>query len=79
MKHSSFDGRGNYTLGIADINDFLEVEAQHGNMLHFNLNSARGVGITLDTNCETDEEAKLFLSALRFPFSPILKAPPRAK
>ena len=49
-------------------------------MLHFNLNSARGVGITLDTSCETDEEAKLLLSALRFPFKPIeKKAPPKQK
>lgn len=70
LKHSSFDGHGNYALGIKDVSTFLEVEAQHGNMLNFQLNSARGIGIYVSTSAETDEEAKLLLSALRFPFEP---------
>lgn len=70
LKTSSFDGKGNYALGIKDVNTFLEVEAQHGNMLNFQLNSARGIGIYVSTSCATDEEAKVLLSALRFPFEP---------
>ena len=35
LKHSSFDGRGNYALGITDMNYFLEIEAQHANMMNF--------------------------------------------
>ena len=70
LAHDSFDGRGNYALGIKDINLFLEVEAQHGNMLNFKLDSARGCGIYIKTTAETDAEAKVLLSALRFPFAP---------
>jgi len=70
LKHTSFDGHGNYALGIKDVSTFLEVEAQHGNMLNFQLNSARGVGIYVQTSAATDEEAKVLLSALRFPFEP---------
>ena len=69
LKSSSFDGRGNYALGIRDINSFLEVETQHGNMLNFQLNSARGCGIYIETSAQTDAEAKVLLSALRFPFA----------
>mmetsp|Transcript_16504 Transcript_16504/g.42347 ORF Transcript_16504/g.42347 Transcript_16504/m.42347 type:complete len:209 (-) Transcript_16504:411-1037(-) len=70
LKHSSFDGQGNYALGIKDVSTFLEIEAQHGNMLNFQLNSARGIGIYLGTSAQTDEEAKVLLSALRVPFEP---------
>ena len=45
LRHDSFDGRGNYAIGIRDVNAFLEIEAQHGNMLNFQLDSARGCGV----------------------------------
>mmetsp|Transcript_26463 Transcript_26463/g.53170 ORF Transcript_26463/g.53170 Transcript_26463/m.53170 type:complete len:190 (-) Transcript_26463:106-675(-) len=70
LKSKSFDGNGNYALGIRDMSTFLEIEAQHGNMLNFQLSSARGCGIYLETSAKTDAEAKVLLSALRFPFSP---------
>ena len=70
LKLSSFDGHGNYAIGIKDVSTFLEIEAQHGNMLNFQLQSARGIGIHVGTSAETDEEAKVLLSALRFPFEP---------
>ena len=76
LSHGAFDGRGNYGIGIRDINLFLEVEAQHGNMLNFPLNSARGCGVYVHTTAETDAEAKLLLSALRFPFVPPRKPTP---
>lgn len=65
---SSFDGHGNLGIGIPDINVFLEVEAQHPNMLNFNLDSSRGCGIHINTTADNDAEAKVLLSALRFPF-----------
>ncbi|KAL3915937.1 MAG: hypothetical protein SGPRY_007029 [Prymnesium sp.] len=65
----SFDGRGNFSLGIRDWGYFPEIEAQHALLAPFQLNSARGIGITVDTTATTDTEAKLFLSALRFPFA----------
>ena len=70
LRHDSFDGQGNYAIGVRDVNLFLEVEAQHGNMLNFPLDSARGVGVYIQTTAETDLEAKMLLSALRFPFAP---------
>jgi large subunit ribosomal protein L5 len=76
LRHDSFDGRGNYSIGIRDLNVFLEIEAQHGNMLNFHLDSARGCGIYVATSAKTDAEAKLLLSALRFPFAPLSKPAP---
>jgi len=73
LKHSSFDGRGNYSIGIKDINTFLEVEAQHGNLLNFDNNSSRGCGVMIHTSADNDAEAKVLLSALRFPFAPSSK------
>ena len=79
LSHDSFDGNGNYAIGIRDVNTFLEVEAQHGNMLGFKLDSARGCGIYITTTAETDAEAKVLLSALRFPFAPLRRPPAPAK
>ena len=78
LKHSSFDGKGNYAIGIKDIHNFLEIEAQHGNMLNFQLTSARGCGIDINTSAQTDEEARVLLSALRFPFAPQPRKAPSA-
>lgn len=69
LSNKSFDGNGNYAIGIRDINSFLEVEAQHPNMLNFRLDSSRGCGIHINTTAKTDAEAKLLLSAFRFPFA----------
>ena len=71
LRHDSFDGRGNYAIGIKDLSDFLEVEAQHGNLLNFKSSSARGCGIYIQTSAKSDAEAKVLLSALRLPFAPI--------
>ena len=35
LGNGSFDGRGNYAIGITDMNYFPEIEAQHANMLNF--------------------------------------------
>jgi len=70
LSRKSFDGRGNYAMGIRDIHNFLEIEAQHSNMLQFPLSSARGCGVYVQTTAKSDAEAMVLLSALRFPFAP---------
>ena len=68
LKASSFDGQGNFSLGITDWSYFLEVEAQHTNLQHLDLQQSPGIGVVIRTSAKTDAEAKLLLSALRFPF-----------
>ena len=65
---SSFDGKGNFSLGITDWSYFLEVEAQHANLQHLDLQNTPGIGVVVRTSAKTDDEARLLLSALRFPF-----------
>lgn len=57
----SFDGRGNYSLGITDQMIFPEIE-------YDKVDRTRGMDIAFVTTAETDEEAKALLSALGFPF-----------
>ena len=56
----SFDGRGNYTLGVKDQTIFPEVELDK---VKRNL----GMDITIVTTAKTDEEAAEFLSAMGLP------------
>ena len=57
----SFDGRGNYSLGITEQLIFPEIE-------YDKVDRTRGMDIAFVTTAETDEEAKALLSALGFPF-----------
>ena len=57
----SFDGRGNYNMGIKEQIIFPEIEYDKIDVL-------RGMNITITTSAKTDEEAKGLLSAFRFPF-----------
>ena len=57
----SFDGRGNYSLGITDQMIFPEIE-------YDKVDRTRGMDIAFVTTAETDEEAKALLSALGSPF-----------
>jgi large subunit ribosomal protein L5 len=57
----SFDGRGNYTLGMKDQLVFLEVNYTKVDKVH-------GMNVTIVTTAETDEEAKNLLSLLGLPF-----------
>lgn len=68
LKGSSFDGKGNFSLGITDWSYFLELEAQHANLQHLDLQNTPGIGVVVRTSAQTDDEARLLLSALRFPF-----------
>ena len=57
----SFDGRGNYTLGVRDQLIFPEVDYQK-------VSRQRGMNVIIVTTAETDEEALELLKALGFPF-----------
>ena len=58
----SFDGRGNYTLGLKDQLLFPEVD-------YGKVEQARGMNVTIVTTARSDEEAKELLRLLGMPFS----------
>jgi large subunit ribosomal protein L5 len=57
----SFDGRGNYNMGIKEQIIFPEIE-------YDKIDALRGMNITITTTAKTDEEARALLSAFSFPF-----------
>ncbi|HXV09753.1 MAG TPA: 50S ribosomal protein L5 [Burkholderiales bacterium] len=57
----SFDGQGNYNMGVKEQIIFPEVE-------YDKIDAIRGMNITISTTARTDNEAKALLSAFRFPF-----------
>jgi large subunit ribosomal protein L5 len=57
----SFDGRGNYNMGIKEQIIFPEIE-------YDKIDALRGMNITITTTAKTDEEAKALLAAFSFPF-----------
>jgi large subunit ribosomal protein L5 len=58
---NSFDGRGNYTLGLKDQILFPEID-------YSKIDKLRGMNVTFVTTARTDEESKLLLSYLGMPF-----------
>lgn len=58
----SFDGRGSYTLGLAEHTIFPEINPDHVKKVH-------GMDITFVTNAKTDEEARDLLQRLGLPFA----------
>ncbi len=59
----SFDGRGNYTLGLKEQLIFPEVN-------YDKIDKVRGMEITLVTTAENDEEAREMLRLMGMPFKP---------
>ena len=57
----SFDGRGNYSMGVKEQIIFPEIEYEK-------IDAVRGMDITITTNAKSDEEAKALLKAFNFPF-----------
>ena len=57
----SFDGRGNYNIGLREQIIFPEIE-------YDKIDKLRGMNISITTTAKTDEEAKALLSAFHFPF-----------
>lgn len=56
----SFDGRGNYNMGIKEQIIFPEIE-------YDKIDALRGMNITITTTAKTDEEARALLMAFKFP------------
>jgi len=57
----SFDGRGNYNLGVKEQIIFPEIE-------YDKIDALRGMNITIATTAKTDAEARALLAAFKFPF-----------
>ncbi|TDT36957.1 LSU ribosomal protein L5P [Halospina denitrificans] len=61
LSPKSFDGRGNYSMGVREQIIFPEIE-------YDKVDKIRGLDITITTSAETDEEGRALLSAFSFPF-----------
>ncbi len=59
----SFDGRGNYSMGVREQIIFPEIDYDA-------IDQVRGLDVTITTSAETDEEAYVLLRELGMPFSP---------
>jgi large subunit ribosomal protein L5 len=57
----SFDGRGNFSMGVKEQIIFPEIE-------YDKIDTLRGMNITIATTAKTDAEAKALLAAFKFPF-----------
>ncbi|MDI6901254.1 MAG: 50S ribosomal protein L5 [Anaerosomatales bacterium] len=57
----SFDGRGNYSLGVTEQLIFPEID-------YDKVDRVRGMDITFVTSADNDEDARALLTALGFPF-----------
>jgi len=62
MPADSFDGRGNYSMGVTEQLIFPEVD-------YDKVDRVRGMDITFVTTAKTDEAARALMSAFGFPFS----------
>lgn len=61
MSPKSFDGRGNYSMGIREQIMFPEID-------YDKIDTLRGMDITITTNVTNDAHAKALLAAFSFPF-----------
>src|SRR4030095_1683895 len=59
----SFDGRGNYSMGVREQIIFPEID-------YDSIDEVRGLDVTVTTTAATDEEAYALLDGLGMPFSP---------
>jgi large subunit ribosomal protein L5 len=57
----SFDGRGNYNVGVKEQIIFPEIE-------YDKIDAIRGLNISFTTTAKSDDESKALLAAFRFPF-----------
>ena len=57
----SFDGRGNYNVGVKEQIIFPEIE-------YDKIDAIRGLNISFTTSAKNDDECKALLAAFRFPF-----------
>jgi large subunit ribosomal protein L5 len=62
LSAKSFDGRGNYNLGVREQIVFPEID-------YDKIDAVRGMDIVIVTSAKTDEEAKSLLKGFDFPFA----------
>jgi large subunit ribosomal protein L5 len=62
LKPTSFDGRGNYSVGIREQIIFPEIDYDA-------IDQVRGLDVTITTTAKTDAEAFALLDALGMPFA----------
>ena len=62
LNPNSFDGRGNYSLGIREQIIFPEID-------YDSINQIRGLDVAITTTAETDEQAEALLRGLGFPLA----------
>lgn len=61
LNYRSFDGRGNYSMGVKEQIMFPEID-------YDKIDAIRGMDITITTTARNDEEAMALLQAFNFPF-----------
>ncbi|MDT7526664.1 MULTISPECIES: 50S ribosomal protein L5 [Idiomarinaceae] len=61
LNPKSFDGRGNYSMGVREQIIFPEIDFDK-------VDKVRGLDITITTTAGTDDEARALLAAFNFPF-----------
>ena len=61
LNSKSFDGRGNYSMGVREQIIFPEID-------YDKVDKVRGLDITITTSAKSDEEARALLTAFNFPF-----------
>jgi large subunit ribosomal protein L5 len=62
LSPKGFDGRGNFTMGIRDHSIFPEID-------YTKVETPKGMNVTVVTTAETDDQARLLLQELGFPFA----------
>jgi large subunit ribosomal protein L5 len=61
LSPKSFDGRGNYSIGVKEQIMFPEID-------YDKIDALRGLDITITTSAPSDEEGRALLAAFNFPF-----------
>jgi len=61
LNPKSFDGRGNYSMGVKEQIMFPEID-------YDKIDKLRGLDITITTSAKTNDEGKALLAAFNFPF-----------
>ena len=61
LNAKSFDGRGNYSMGVREQIIFPEID-------YDKVDRIRGLDITITTTAQNDEEGRALLAAFDFPF-----------
>lgn len=61
LNPKSFDGRGNYSMGVKEQIMFPEID-------YDKIDALRGLDITISTTAKTDDEGRALLEAFNFPF-----------